>query len=605
MKINQNQKRDFVLENESTEEPLLDISFSSEEPVLRDFGYEILSHKPGCMRVRSVDGTLPLLIDHCTDDAEALIGLCKDIRVENGKGRCKLEFSDNNDTALMIEADMIQGIRRNISFGYLINKYEVNRSEDGGPDTVIVTDWEVYELSSVTVPADITVGVGRSIEDTKLPEPVEVKTEQTDALDEQITEVHTEAVKSADITSSQEQTSTFLQKETPMNRNEILSLQAFADKLGLGSECRELMNSEKSMDEIRSEIMTLANAKSAPVAASYDAKEIKEYDLGRAIVGLVDPSKRGLEWEVSQDLARKMGKSNVGLFIPTQVRANELLTTGNGADLKVAKYMGFLDALYNAVRTFQAGATRIQASGGVLTYIRQTGSATAAWTAENTAVANSSANFDVVTCTPKRLAAVSPYSMDLFLQSPETVSAVIARDLVKLHSVAIDAALINGSGAAGEPLGLLGTTGITDKSLGTAAVPTWAQVNALKGAVSKANYAFDSNAAWLTTPELQTKLETIQKATGNTGFICENGKINGYNCYESNNVPTAAVGVNHTMIFGQFSELALVDFAALNLVTDNLTGAASGLVKIISSQYCDVLVKQPAAFAYADDFKTA
>ena len=60
------------------------------------------------------------------------------------------------------------GFIRGVSVGYRVNEWTLiekgHKSEDGieGP-AWIATRWEVFEASIVTVPADASVGVGRSL----------------------------------------------------------------------------------------------------------------------------------------------------------------------------------------------------------------------------------------------------------------------------------------------------------------------------------------------------------------------------------------------------------------------------------------------------------
>ncbi|MFM9662848.1 hypothetical protein, partial [Streptomyces scabiei] len=61
--------------------------------------------------------------------------------------------------------DVVDGIRRNISCGYLIHDMVLERTVDG-VDYYRVSAWETYEVSFVSVPADPTVGVGRSLDTT-------------------------------------------------------------------------------------------------------------------------------------------------------------------------------------------------------------------------------------------------------------------------------------------------------------------------------------------------------------------------------------------------------------------------------------------------------
>ena len=130
-------------------------SLSSETPVERWFGQEVLIHTTEAVDLsRAADG-LPMLWNHNTDQP---IGVVDNIKVVKGKLRGVLRFS-NNAKAQEVFKDVQEGFLRNISIGYQVHKWE----EQANSDLVRVTDWTLLESSVVTVPADGTVGINRSL----------------------------------------------------------------------------------------------------------------------------------------------------------------------------------------------------------------------------------------------------------------------------------------------------------------------------------------------------------------------------------------------------------------------------------------------------------
>jgi len=149
--------------------PLVDLEtrtcsfpFSSDEPVEMWFGTEILSHEPGAMRVGQRQQALNLLFNHDRDD---LLGVVESISLGNdGRGHCTVRFGrdDRGEWAMQQAAD---GILINASFLYQVFKYV----EDREADTLTAIDWEPYEISLVTIPADASVGLGRAADDAGRP----------------------------------------------------------------------------------------------------------------------------------------------------------------------------------------------------------------------------------------------------------------------------------------------------------------------------------------------------------------------------------------------------------------------------------------------------
>lgn len=129
--------------------------FSSEAPVDMWYGTEILSHAPGAMRTGVRQQTLPLLFNHCMDD---LLGVVESVSVgADRKGRATVRFGkdERGEWAMRQAAD---GVLVNVSFMYRVFKW----IEDTEQEIYTAIDWEPYEISLVTVPADPSVGVGRT-----------------------------------------------------------------------------------------------------------------------------------------------------------------------------------------------------------------------------------------------------------------------------------------------------------------------------------------------------------------------------------------------------------------------------------------------------------
>ena len=129
-------------------------SLSSETPVARPWGREILVHAEEAVDLSRAAEGLPLLWNHHTDQP---VGRVERIKLKDGKLRGVLRFSKNSK-ADEVFRDVAEGFLRDLSIGYQIQKYE----ETANSDDVRVTRWELLEASVVTVPADHTVGIYRS-----------------------------------------------------------------------------------------------------------------------------------------------------------------------------------------------------------------------------------------------------------------------------------------------------------------------------------------------------------------------------------------------------------------------------------------------------------
>lgn len=145
------------------------LSFSSEEPYERWFGIEVLDHKEGAVDLTRINSIGCLLFNHKRD---AVVGKVIRAWVENERGQAEVEF-DTDEESEKIYQKVKSGTLKGVSVGYAVDAWEEvaanKQSSDGrfsGPASIAVK-WIPYEISIVSVPADPTVGVGRSYTSTE------------------------------------------------------------------------------------------------------------------------------------------------------------------------------------------------------------------------------------------------------------------------------------------------------------------------------------------------------------------------------------------------------------------------------------------------------
>lgn len=155
-----------------SENRTVQLAFASETPCERWFGFEILDCKSSSIRLDRLTSGGPLLVGHDSDDQ---VGVVESVTVgEDGfcRATCRLSRSERGEEILQ---DIVDGIRRNVSVGYMVHEAVLERQDKTG-DYYRVTDWEPYEVSIVPMPADTSVGVGRSMEEA-ITEPAAPATE--------------------------------------------------------------------------------------------------------------------------------------------------------------------------------------------------------------------------------------------------------------------------------------------------------------------------------------------------------------------------------------------------------------------------------------------
>lgn len=162
--------RESTIDNVDTDSRTVELSFSSETPYGRWFGDEILCHDEECINLeRFNNGLGTALFNH---DRDAVVGHVEKAWIENNRGKALVRFDEDEQSDTIFQK-VQSGTLKGVSVGYSIKRYEVLDDKDSvssngrfkGPDTYVVTDWEPLEISIVSVPADPTVGVGRSAEE--------------------------------------------------------------------------------------------------------------------------------------------------------------------------------------------------------------------------------------------------------------------------------------------------------------------------------------------------------------------------------------------------------------------------------------------------------
>lgn len=560
------------------------LSFSSETPVDRWFGFEILDHSPASIRMNRLKDGGPLLVNH---DGRDQIGVVESAEIgPDKKGRAVLRFGKST-RAQEIFDDVLDGIRRNVSVGYWVHRMVLEEEDDEKGNTYRAMDWEPLEISIVPVPADISVGVGRSrgegdhetiIERSiKMPEPVvekvDVKKIEADAQNAEHTRV-----------------------------NEIL---AIGDQHKCQADAARFIRERKSVEDFKNFVLeTRYKAKPVDVDPNIGMsdKERSKYSLLRAIRQAATEGGRldGIEKEASDAVAKLCGRNPRGFFIPNDILmekrdmgAQDAAKGGYtvGTDL----LSGSMIELYrNKTLVVQMGARTLSGLVGNIAIPRVTGGATAYWLPETGAVTKSDQAFGQLALTPKRLVGDTVYSKELLMQSSIDVENFIRQDLMTVLALEKDRAAINGSAASGEPTGILNTTGIISITFGAA--PTWAKVVDFETQVAD-NNADVGALGYLTTPVVRGKWKTTVKATSTAVFLWGDGDmpVNGYRAGVTKQVPSNRV------IFGNFADLIIGEWAGIDVVVDPYSLKKNGQIEVTITLWTDIGIRHAVSFAASTD----
>jgi hypothetical protein len=157
---------------------LVRLSFSSEEPVTRQSFFsepwiEVLGHGKNEADLERLNSSAPLLYNHDRSERDNRIGVVERAWIEKGRGHAEVRLSKRAEVE-GIWQDVRDGILRNVSVAYRINERKLEQENKDTPDLYRVTSWTPMEISLVDIPADSTVGVGRSEETQPQPNQEEI-----------------------------------------------------------------------------------------------------------------------------------------------------------------------------------------------------------------------------------------------------------------------------------------------------------------------------------------------------------------------------------------------------------------------------------------------
>lgn len=482
----------------NTDSRTVELAFSSETPYGRWWGIEILDHQKKSVQLERLKSCGPLLCDHETED---IVGVVESVRIDADLvGRAVVRFG-KSARAEEVYQDVLDGIRCNVSVGYIIHKANLVETGDNTEDTYRVTDWEPYEISLVSVPADTSVGVGRAMEN-----PIQIIDQITETLIKENTMPQENQVVDTDAIEARAATAA-LEKESK-RANDILAIGEDHADVGGIQLAVQAVREGVSVTEFQTRLLAAKRGKGNA--------EIHYGAAARTTDNLLNDAKRGF--------------ANYGDFCGAIVRAasdrgiDERLTRAattygaenNGPDGGYAvppEFANEISSIAYAEESLLSRCDTMPVSGNSMTFPKDEttpwGSTgiTAAWEGE----ANQS--------TPKKPALgesqlklrklkVLVAASDELLSDAAAMSAYITRKCGEAVDWKVNDAIVNGSGA-GMPLGIMtaaSTVSQAKETSQTAATITAANIAKMYGRVIN---GAGGNLAWLIHPDSFNQVITL------------------------------------------------------------------------------------------------
>lgn len=612
------QHRDFPTSNLSVRKDEnsathLAFSASSEAKIERWYGTEVLEHSAKAVRLDRVKGgNVPLLFNHDWSDP---IGMVDGARLVDGRMEVDAHLFDTprgKDIATMVDGGL-----RNISIGYRVHVVE----EEKKTNTYTARDWEPFEISIVTVPADPSVGIGRAQDEQAVSVRV-IRAESSPAKPaEPEKEIRMDPqVKDASAGGNAEN-KVLDRSAVQVENDRIQAIDNLCKANNVSPQTRAKWVAEGAgFEKVSSELLEIlaARGKDNPTAVAdigLTKREVESYSLFRMISAVLEgkPELAGFERRcheaVAQNVQTRLGRgaqAATNFFVPGEVLKAQVgmqkrdIVAGSGAAggfLVETANVGFIELLRNRSAVFNMGATRLSGLSGNVSIPRQTAGATAGWmsTEAGAGAALSDQTFGQLAMTPKTVVAATQISRQLQLQSDPSAEGIVMSDLAKQVALAVDSAALIGTGASGQPTGVINTSGIGGFT-GTSI--TYALLLDSQTDLALAN-TLGPMCGYLSHPAATTILMTRQRFSSTdtplwTGNMLD-GQVIGFRGMTSNQMPASR------LLFGDFSQIVIGEWGVLELAVNPVANFLAGIIAIRAMYTVDVGVRYPAAFSYSSN----
>lgn len=626
------QKRALVYERGAIDQEArtVELAFASDAPYERWWGVEILDCTASAVNLERLNNRHPLLLDHNTRDQ---IGVVEKAWVDSDrKCRALVKFS-RSARAEEIFQDVIDGIRELVSVGYSIDDM-VLESRTDETATYRVTNWTPFEVSIVSVPADASVGIGRSLaaEASRTAQPKETPMSDT-------TTAAPAATTQPDIRVIETQART-------AERERAQAIRAMGLAHSLADEATAAIDAGTSVDAFRATVLQKLEerGKIKPAVApelGLTEREQQQFSVARLMMALLEPNDKALQRAAGFEIecsvaARKLrpiddgalhaGHRHAGYTIPVDVLKGSIareakvaeavrsmlaqrdLTVGTasaGGNLVATDLLAgsFIDLLRNRMVLAQLGATVLDGLTGNVAIPSQTSGASTYWVAENVDVTESQAAFGQVTLTPKTVGMFTDFGRKTLLQATPAIEALVRADLANGIAAEIDRVGLAGSGSGAEPRGVINTAGIGAVAGGTnGAAPTYAHMVSLEEAVGIANADIGS-LSYVTNAKMRAQLKLTQVFASTNGQpVWQGNEVNGYRAVATNSMPSnltkgSASGTCSAIAYGNWVDLLVGFWSGLDLILDPYANATKGGRRIVALQDCDTAARRAASFA--------
>lgn len=573
---------------------------SSEAPYRRWDGIEILDHSPGAVDLTFLNsGNAPLLDNHNRwDGLRAQLGVVVRAWLEKKRVMVEVKFSNRSD-AQEVRRDVDEGIISNVSVGYDVHKTQ--RDEDA--DEYRVTKWTPKEASFVPIPADETVGMGRSSmkkgaamsdpeNKPKLPGlDVEVQTEEQRA---EAMETSTAEIKALAETHNRGDLANAFVRGA-LARGEVPSAEVFKgimraelpEDVPLVNRDIGLSENERQSFSVRALIANIEKDNTETRAnAAFELEAVEAASVHGRHGGVVLP----------EEVMRQWGDFQVDGVHSSQLRA--ALGTGGNPNVQDTAHLvnRFIDNLRNRMVLGRLGLTMLTGLDGNLEIPGGDANIAAAWLgSEDADAAESNPSFRKISMAIKDIAVYTDMTRRMLIQSTVDIEQYVRNQILDAMALGIDLAGFYGSGASGQPTGIINTAGIGSVTF-AAAVPTRNELIDMRAAITATNQT--ESPAFVMDTDMESDLMKAPVDAGSGKFLVNaaTGRLDIGNRTETTNQFTAG-----DVLAGVYSDAIMGTWGSLELDRSTEAKFLSGGLRLRAIQSVDFGVRRVGSFTLGND----
>ena len=481
-------------------------------------------------------------------------------RSRNGQGSLALEL-DERGLKYSFDAphtnlgdEVVEGLKRGdysqSSFAFTVADETWTKEEDGTYLRTINKIGGLYDVSIVANPAYEGTSVAlRSLdafkaqEETQIPE--EMK-EETPAQEEVREEPQEEPqVEEAPVEEPKEENKPEVQEESEPKeeRNNISNKRNHMKNFSLIKAINDVVNN----------------------------RNINEDALSVIEMGATEMRKSGLSYSGQIQLPVEERADTDGAIVATVAE--------QGKEIVETEKLNILGPLRGKSILSEVGATFLTGLVGNISIPTYSGS-TCGWKGEMSAAEDGKGDFDTVELSPKRLTAYIDISKQFLVQDSVGAEELLRADIVNALVAKLEQTIFgDAAGDANKPEGIFYNA--------EEAEPSWSAVCDAEAELT--DYLGDKKFAMSPTAKSAFKQTTISGEKSDLRLLMNGNEVDGYPVSTSSNV------VSGGWAFGDFKELVVAQWGAIDIVVDPYTLATKNAIRLVINAFFDAKVRREGA----------